>query len=260
MTASPRELLARFQQAMLDFSADALADLFAQDAIYEFPFLAPQREAQRYEGREQIRAGFTRAWGTVTGSPVLGFRDVRVHDTADPAVIVAEGEFEAIDHATGHRFTSGFVLVLTARDGQIVHIRDYSDVLRVSRRLGRLPELLDHLRDEEPTYALSEVRPLDSVQFDRYCTLAADSITRHGGRYLVRGGPVEAAEGDWPDDATVVLVEFPSRSRLEQWYHSADYAEALQARAVGLDRRLLFLEHAPNTVQAGGATERGSMK
>ncbi|MFJ5680835.1 nuclear transport factor 2 family protein [Streptomyces sp. NPDC093097] len=149
MPQTPRQLLERFQQAMLDFSPDALADLFAEDAVYEFPFLAPQREASRYEGREQIRAGFTRAWASPHPSPVVGFPDVRVHDTSDPELIIAEHEFDAVNHATGETFASGFVLFLRARRSQIVHVRDYADVLRLSAGFGRLPQLFEQLRNTD---------------------------------------------------------------------------------------------------------------
>ncbi len=44
-TVGPRDALARFHRAMLDLSADDLADLFAVDAVYEFPFLTPGRPA-----------------------------------------------------------------------------------------------------------------------------------------------------------------------------------------------------------------------
>jgi ketosteroid isomerase-like protein len=131
---------------MLDFSPDALADLFSPDAVYEFPFLAPHRETQRYDGREQIRAGFTRAWASFRPSPLTNVRDVCVHDTTDPEVIIAEEELDAVNRATGHPFTSAFLLILRARQGEIVHLRDYSDVLRTSAGLDRLPQLLDSLR------------------------------------------------------------------------------------------------------------------
>ncbi|MFF1731187.1 nuclear transport factor 2 family protein [Streptomyces sp. NPDC058247] len=150
MPQTPRQLLECFQQAMLDFSPDALADLFAEDAVYEFPFLAPQLGAARYDGREEIRANFTRAWSSPQPSPVVGFRDVRVHDTADPELIIAEHEFDAVNHATGESFTSGFVLVLRARGGEILEVRDYADVLRVSAGLGRLPQLFERLQSAEP--------------------------------------------------------------------------------------------------------------
>jgi hypothetical protein len=51
VAATPRELLDRFQQAMLDFSPDSLADLFADEAIYEFVFWTPHRgPSQRMTG------------------------------------------------------------------------------------------------------------------------------------------------------------------------------------------------------------------
>jgi hypothetical protein len=147
MPATPRDLLDRFQQAMLEFSADSLADLFADDAAYEFVFWTPHRgPAQRYDGREEIRAGFTAAWGLVPGPPLTGFREVRVHETADPEVIICESEMDAVNHATGQPFTSRFVLVLRARDGRITHLRDYSDVLATAAGLGRLTQLFDQAR------------------------------------------------------------------------------------------------------------------
>jgi uncharacterized protein (DUF1330 family) len=59
--ATARELLGRFHRAMLDLSADDLADLRAPDAVYELPLLSPARP-DRYEGREAIRQGFREAW------------------------------------------------------------------------------------------------------------------------------------------------------------------------------------------------------
>ncbi|MFI7040700.1 nuclear transport factor 2 family protein [Microbispora rosea] len=104
MPATPRDLLDRFQQAMLDFSADALADLFADEAIYEFVFWTPHRgPSQRYDGREEIRVGFRAAWGSVSKPPLTGFGEVCVHETADPEVIISEGEMDGVNHATGRR-------------------------------------------------------------------------------------------------------------------------------------------------------------
>ncbi|MFI0715123.1 YybH family protein [Streptomyces inhibens] len=59
---SAREILDRFHRAMLDKSADDLADLYAPDAVHEFPFLFPS-VPERYEGREEVRAGYRAAWG-----------------------------------------------------------------------------------------------------------------------------------------------------------------------------------------------------
>jgi uncharacterized protein (DUF1330 family) len=91
-------------------------------------------------------------------------------------------------------------------------------------------------------YVISEVEVLDEADAARYRELASRSITRHGGRYLVRGAQPQVPEGVWPDRARLVIVEFPSMEQLRRWYASADYAEALAVRRTALDRRLLVVE------------------
>jgi len=83
---------------------------------------------------------------------------------------------------------------------------------------------------------------LDEMLGQRYRELASASISRHGGRYLVRGADPQVAEGDWPAGRRVVVVEFPTMEHLQAWYASADYAEARAVRQTALDRRLLFVD------------------
>ena len=91
-------------------------------------------------------------------------------------------------------------------------------------------------------YVISEVEPRDAALMERYRALAADSIARHGGRYIVRGGAAELVEGG-PPVKTLVIVEFPDMASARAWYGSADYADALAIRRAGaLERRLVFVE------------------
>ena len=39
-----------------------------------------------------------------------------------------------------------------------------------------------------------------------------------------------------------MIVEFPTMEQLLTWYHSEDYAEALEIRETALTRRLLFVD------------------
>ena len=90
-------------------------------------------------------------------------------------------------------------------------------------------------------YVISEVDVRDAAGFEAYRTIAAKAIARYGGRYLVRGGNAEAAEGG-PPPKTLIVVEFPSMERLREWYASSEYAEALTVRRTALERRLIFVE------------------
>ena len=93
-------------------------------------------------------------------------------------------------------------------------------------------------------YVISEVEPRDANEFARYRTLAAASIAKYGGRYLVRGGKVELVEGH-PPAKTIIVIEFASMAQLQEWYASEDYAEALKVRQTALERRLIFVEGLP---------------
>ncbi|MCX4550245.1 nuclear transport factor 2 family protein [Streptomyces sp. NBC_01500] len=140
----PREVLARYHRAMLDKSADDLADLYAADAVHEFPFLAPGMPA-RYQGQEEIRSGYRAAWGA---SPVrLGdIRDVMVFEAADPEVIVGQWAATGTVTTTGRTFSATGLLILQVRDGRIVQARDYMDSLGTYRELDQLPALVAALR------------------------------------------------------------------------------------------------------------------
>ncbi|PPQ20993.1 DUF1330 domain-containing protein [Bradyrhizobium sp. AC87j1] len=92
-------------------------------------------------------------------------------------------------------------------------------------------------------YVISEVEMRDPEGFEAYRVLAAETIAQYGGRYLVRGGKAELAEGNLPAKA-IVIVEFASMARLKEWYASPEYAEALKLRQTALERRLLFVEGA----------------
>ncbi|MDX3457719.1 nuclear transport factor 2 family protein [Streptomyces sp. ME02-8801-2C] len=132
----PRDVLARYQRAMLDGSADDLADLYAVDAVHEFPFLFPGMP-ERYRGREEVRAGYRAAWGASPARP-REITEVVVHDGADPEVITVEQVVTGIVTTTGRPFSFPGLLVIRVRDGRIVHVRDYMDGLRVAHTMDRL--------------------------------------------------------------------------------------------------------------------------
>lgn len=141
----PREVLARYQRAMLDKSADDLADLYAVNAVHEFPFLFPGMPA-RYQGREEIRAGYRAAWGASPAQP-QEIRDVVVHENTDPEVIVVEQVVSGIVTTTGRSFSFPGLLVLRVRNSQIVHVRDYMDGLGVAHAMDRLTAVAASLSD-----------------------------------------------------------------------------------------------------------------
>ncbi|MFJ8783461.1 nuclear transport factor 2 family protein [Streptomyces sp. NPDC102476] len=122
---TPREVLTCYYQAMLDKSPDDLADLYATDAVHEFPFTSPGFPA-RFEGREAVRAGYRAAWGA-SPAEVQEVRRVAAYETADPEVIIAEHVVRGTLTTKATTFTVPGLLILHVRDGLITRVRDYMD-------------------------------------------------------------------------------------------------------------------------------------
>ena len=90
-------------------------------------------------------------------------------------------------------------------------------------------------------FLISDVSVRDAEAFQTYRARAAASIAAHGGRYLVRGGAIEALEGSW-NPHTIIVVEFPTLERARAWYRSPEYASALEVRDAALVRNLILVD------------------
>jgi hypothetical protein len=136
----PREIFARWQQLILGNDPDALGELYAEEIVVEAPF-APPGHPRRLAGREQNQA-FSRPRRAALPARFEEFRNVVIHDTADPGVIVAEYELCGTVTTTGQPGSAPFVVILRVRNGRIVHWREYQDALGMAVTLGQLPALL----------------------------------------------------------------------------------------------------------------------
>jgi ketosteroid isomerase-like protein len=137
MPASPRDVLNRLIDGVTNRNWEDLPDLYAEDTVVDHPHDIPA--PSRLRGREQLREHFARA----AGLPLrIRARDLVVHDTADPEVIVAEFDYDGEVTTTGRTFSIHNIFVLRVRDGRIVESRDYADHFALARAYGRLPEVL----------------------------------------------------------------------------------------------------------------------
>jgi ketosteroid isomerase-like protein len=65
-------------------------------------------------------------------------------------VVIAEYQIHGELTRAAEPFSQRFVMVMTVRDGQIVHSRDYTNPITGARLLGKLPDLLAVLGAGEP--------------------------------------------------------------------------------------------------------------
>lgn len=124
-----REVFDQFLAASVENRWDDLADLYAEDVTLEMPFTLPG-VPRVTKGREELRRRFHMA---AQSRRVVGAGDVVVHETTDPAVLVAE--FDLHQEMRGEPFTVSYVMVMTVQDGRIAHTRDYTDTAAAAERI-----------------------------------------------------------------------------------------------------------------------------
>jgi ketosteroid isomerase-like protein len=130
----PREVLQRWRQAAISQSIDDIARVYAADAVHEFPFTRPGLPS-RLEGRDEIVSWTAAVWQTNTFK-YERYRTLAIHDTNDPDTIIVEQEALGTGTSTGE-FALPNIVVLTVRNGQITHLRDYVNILAAAAAMGR---------------------------------------------------------------------------------------------------------------------------
>ncbi len=89
-------------------------------------------------------------------------------------------------------------------------------------------------------YVVVEVEVRDTDRYEDYKRMVPPTLAPYGGRFIVRGGVVEALEGEW-SPKRVVIVEFPSVERAKAWWSSQEYAEAKALRQATAHTRMIVV-------------------
>lgn len=134
MNLSADELLARYHAAMIAGDADSFAELYAPDGVHEFPFFNPHG-VSRLVGPGQIRDFYRPLW-TSTDVVLDRVESTAVHHTDTDGMVI--DELVSIGHRGPDRrpFRLAGLLILTARAGKIIKVRDYLDLMGLAASAG----------------------------------------------------------------------------------------------------------------------------
>ncbi|EOD67685.1 nuclear transport factor 2 family protein [Amycolatopsis vancoresmycina] len=153
---SPRDVFAALSDGISEGRFSELSALYAEDVVVEHPQAVPR--PTRLHGRAAVHERFTSA---LAGALRLNRKNVVVHETTDPEVIVAEYDYDAESVATGRTIPAANIQVLRIRDGLIVHSRDYHDYLRLAVIRDGVDQLVKAY-EQAPPRDLSPIGPRTS--------------------------------------------------------------------------------------------------
>ena len=94
-----------------------------------------------------------------------------------------------------------------------------------------------------PAYLVARLEVHDIEGFAAYARAVEPIVKAHGGRYVIRGGPMEIKEGT--SQPRIVVVEFPTMEAAKAFYEGDDYAPVLQMRLDASKGDLVLVEGVP---------------
>jgi uncharacterized protein (DUF1330 family) len=101
----------------------------------------------------------------------------------------------------------------------------------------------------QKAYAIAYLRDIDFGEaIIDYLQRIDATLAPYDGRFLVHGGNLEVAEGDWGGD--IVIIEFPSSEAARGWYESPAYQAILPLRTEHSLSLAGLLEGVPEGYQA----------
>jgi len=126
------QLVRDYVAALKDARIDEWGELWAEDAICEFPF-ARDAEHRVYTGKDAIVAYTAAIMGRIRVDDV---ERLRVMPLEDPEGVVIEAVIEARILPEGNRYHQTYVAVCETKDGRIQHYREYFNPLVSEKALG----------------------------------------------------------------------------------------------------------------------------
>lgn len=92
-------------------------------------------------------------------------------------------------------------------------------------------------------YVIAEIDVTDQASYEEYGKQVLATVTRYGGRFVMRGGSVETLEGGWAPKR-IVALEFPSLEQAQKWYRSPEYGPLIRLRQKASRGKLILVEGA----------------
>jgi uncharacterized protein (DUF1330 family) len=90
-------------------------------------------------------------------------------------------------------------------------------------------------------YVIVEVSIHNQTDYEEYKKLTPAAIAAFDGKFIVRGGKTITLEGAWEPERIVVL-EFPSVERANEWWHSDIYTTAKTIRQRAAQTKMIIVE------------------
>lgn len=115
----PKDILLKLLEGLSNQDWDAISDLYSEDVVIQWPFTLPKATIIR--GRQNLQKALQDGWSAIE----LRASHIRVYETQDPEVVIAEYSYDGRARNTGKTFRYANILVLRIHNNRIVSGHGY---------------------------------------------------------------------------------------------------------------------------------------
>jgi uncharacterized protein len=132
--STAREVFQQFTDAILhlDTASERCLDLFADDAVFEFPYAPTLGLPAKHEGREQIRALLELIRVRI---PPVAISNVVIHDMKRDSELFVEYHSDAKVGESGAPYAQDYASFVVVENGKIKVLREYFNAIASARAI-----------------------------------------------------------------------------------------------------------------------------
>jgi len=90
-------------------------------------------------------------------------------------------------------------------------------------------------------FLICDITVKNRQALQKYLDLSQLTLKPYGGVFHVQAGKMDILEGEWNPEV-IVIAEFPTMEKAQEWYQSPAYAPALRVRDEAIHRNMILVE------------------
>jgi len=134
-----KEIISRFLEAEGKQDVQGMADVLADDIVFEMPFLALPGLPNRVEGKgtvvEFLEQFLGKEGGMFTG---WDLHNIRIYPGGESDLVFAELDGQGVVVKSGYQYRQKYIILFRVSDGRINHWREYNNPIPLQAAIASM--------------------------------------------------------------------------------------------------------------------------
>ena len=135
---SGKEIVSRFLEAEANQDVQGMADVLAEDVVFEMPFALPGLP-DRVEGKGTVVEFLEQFLGKERGMFTdWNIYNIRIYPGGDPDLFFAELDGQGVVAQSGYQYRQKYIILFRVSDGRISHWREYLNPIPLQEAIASM--------------------------------------------------------------------------------------------------------------------------